>query len=100
MDWTAEKARQAEVTLRKWRGFTAGIEPAANPLPVVIDALADDLNTAGALAALHEAAGQGDYAGLLASARLMGLLDEGMGDWADAVDLRLLRTELPAVWAC
>ncbi|RUS64990.1 cysteine--tRNA ligase [Pseudorhodobacter sp. E13] len=99
MDWTAEKAAQAEATLRKWRGFTAGIEPAANPLGPVIDALSDDLNTAGALAALHEAAGQGDYAGLLASARLMGLLDEGMGDWAQAVDLSAYAQRLAAVWA-
>ena len=99
MDWTSEKADQAEATLRKWRGFTAGIEPAANPLPSVTTALADDLNTAGALAALHEATTQGDYAGLLTSARLMGLLEDGMGDWADAVDLSGLADRLAKVWA-
>ena len=99
MDWTSEKADQAEATLRKWRGFTAGIEPAANPLPSVTTALADDLNTAGALAALHEAATQGDYGGLLTSARLMGLLEDGMGDWADAVDLSGLADRLAKVWA-
>ncbi len=99
MDWTAEKAAQAEATLRKWRGFVEGIEPAPNPLAPVVAALSDDLNTAGALAALHEAAGQGDYAGLLASARLMGLLDDGMGDWAQAVDLSAYAQRLAAVWA-
>ena len=89
MDWTAEKARQAEATLRKWRAATAGIEPAASALPSVIDALADDLNTAGALAALHAAAGAGDWAGVKTSAGLLGLLEDGMGDWAaaPAVDL-------------
>jgi cysteinyl-tRNA synthetase len=99
MDWTAEKAAQAEATLRKWRGFTEGIEPAANPLGQVVEALSDDLNTAGALAALHEAAGRGDYAELLASARLMGLLKDGMGDWAHGVDLSGYADRLAAVWA-
>ena len=87
MDWTAEKAGQAEATLRKWRGLVAGIEPAASPAPAVIAALSDDLNTAGAIAALHELAGAGDLAGLKASAALLGLLEDHMGDWAAAVDL-------------
>ncbi len=87
MDWTTEKAEQAEATLRKWRGLVAGIEPAPSPLPGMVAALADDLNTAGALAELHAAAGQGDGAGLLASAWLMGLLLPNMGDWAKGPDL-------------
>lgn len=99
MDWTAEKAAQAEATLRKWRGFVAGIEPAPNPLAPVVDALSDDLNTAGALAALHEAAGQGDYAGLLASAQMLGLLEDGMGEWAEAVDLSAYAERLSGIWA-
>ncbi|WP_149586895.1 cysteine--tRNA ligase [Tabrizicola flagellatus] len=88
MDWTADKARAAEATLRKWRGATAAVAASA-PLPAVVEALADDLNTAGALAALHAAAGEGDWAGLKASAQLMGLLTEDLGAWAAAprVDL-------------
>ncbi len=87
MDWTAEKAAQAEATLRKWRGLVAGTAR-AEPLPEVVAALADDLNTAGAIAELHAAAGRGDAAGLKASAGLLGLLEEGMGDWAMAgIDL-------------
>jgi cysteinyl-tRNA synthetase len=82
MDWTAGKAAQAEATLRRWRGLVAGIEPAASPAPAVVAALADDLNTAGAIAALHAMAGAGDAAGLRASANLLGLLGEGQGDWA------------------
>ncbi len=81
MDWTAEKAAQAEATLRKWRALVAGIEPAPTALPRVVEMLSDDLNTAGALAELHQAAHEGDLAGLKASAGLMGLLEEGMGDW-------------------
>jgi cysteinyl-tRNA synthetase len=87
MDWTAEKAGQAEATLRKWRGLVAGIEPAPSPLPGVLSALSDDLNTAGALAELHGAAGRGDFAGLAASAHLMGLLTPELGDWVATVDL-------------
>ncbi|MPL90521.1 Cysteine--tRNA ligase [bioreactor metagenome] len=82
MDWTAEKAAQAEATLRKWRALTAGIEPAPSAAPEVIAALADDLNTAGAIAELH--ALSADPARLLASAQLMGLLEPAMGAWAAA----------------
>jgi cysteinyl-tRNA synthetase len=82
MDWTAEKAREAETVLRKWRALTAGIDPAASAAPAVIDALSDDLNTAGAIAALHGLAEAGDRAGLKASAGLIGLLEDRMGAWA------------------
>jgi len=88
MDWTAEKARQAEATLRKWRAATAGLVASA-PLPGVVEALADDLNTAGALAALHAAAGEGDWAGVKASAPLLGLLTDQFGDWALAPEVDL-----------
>ncbi len=88
MDWTADKAREAEATLRKWRGLVAGIEPATSPAPAVVAALADDLNTAGAIAALHDLAGQGDAAGLKASAALLGLLGDDLAGWdAPTVDL-------------
>ncbi|MFN5995510.1 MAG: cysteine--tRNA ligase [Paracoccaceae bacterium] len=95
MDWTAEKARQAEATLRKWRAMTASVNASA-PLPSVIDALADDLNTAGALAALYAAAGEGDWAGVKASAPLMGILQDGLGDWTEvpAADLVVLTHKL------
>jgi len=87
MDWTAEKAGQAEATLRKWRGMVAGVAPSV-PSDAVEAALADDLNTAGAIAELHGLAASGDLAGLKASAGLMGLLEDHMGGWVDAgVDL-------------
>ena len=98
MDWTAEKARQAEATLRKWRAATASVT-ASVPLPGVVEALADDLNTAGALAALHAAAGEADWSGLKASAALLGLLTDDMGGWALApqVDLSALTERLAAL---
>lgn len=83
MDWTEAKAQEAEATLRRWRGLVAGIEPATSPAPSVIEALSDDLNTAGAIASLHELARAGDAAGLLASAQMMGLLLPTMGAWAE-----------------
>ncbi|MCV2870564.1 cysteine--tRNA ligase [Defluviimonas sp. WL0002] len=82
MDWTEEKAKQAEATLRKWRGLVEDVEPATTPAPSVLAALADDLNTAGGIAEMHKLAGEGDLAGLKASAELLGLLTPQLEDWA------------------
>ncbi len=87
MDWTAKKAGEAEATLRKWRTLTDGIEPSDNVPAEVVACVADDLNTAGAITALHGLASAGDAAGLLAGARMLGLLTEELGDWAKGVDL-------------
>lgn len=84
MDWTDKKAKEAEATLRKWRALTADVDPAASAAPAVLEALADDLNSAGAITELHRLAGVGDAAGLLASAQMLGLLTAELGDWAEA----------------
>ncbi|WP_323782645.1 cysteine--tRNA ligase [Thalassovita sp.] len=81
MDWTAKKAAEAEVTLRKWYKLVEGVEQ-GTVNEAVIAALADDLNTAGAIAELHKLASAGDAAGLKASAHLLGLLRDDLGDWA------------------
>ena len=83
MDWTAEKAAQAEFTLRKWHGLVADVTD-GTPEPEVIKALSDDLNTAGAIAELHALAAKGNAAGLKASAALLGLLQDDMDTWVDA----------------
>ena len=83
MDWTAEKAQAARDTLWEWRKLTAGVTPSA-PDPRVIEALADDLNVAGALAVLHGL--KGDPAALLASGLLLGLLSSDIGAWAASDD--------------
>ncbi|WP_273689276.1 cysteine--tRNA ligase [Ketogulonicigenium vulgare] len=83
MDWTEDKRLTAEGALRKWRALTAGAAPGAID-PEVITALADNLNTAGAISALHRLANAGDAGGLLASAQMLGLLQNGMGDWLAA----------------
>ena len=58
MDWTAQKAQDAEKTLRKWRTLSAGIEPAPCAALDVLGCLSDDLNTAGAIGVLHQLAAQ------------------------------------------
>jgi cysteinyl-tRNA synthetase len=88
MDWTEAKAREAEGTLRKWRGMVEGVTP-GEAARAVTDALADDLNTPAALAELHRLANAGDAAGLAGSAALLGLLEPGMGDWAGPGDAQL-----------
>ena len=89
MDWTAQKAKDAEKTLRKWRALSVGIEPASLAAPEVLACLADDLNTAGAIAVLHKLAAQGDAAGLMAGADMLGLLLPDMGAWAEVKGLDL-----------
>ena len=87
MDWTDAKAREAEKTLRRWREIIAAADAPGAVDAAVVKALSEDLNTAGAITALHALASKGDAAGLGASAGLLGLLDENMGDWTAAVDL-------------
>ncbi|GGH17788.1 cysteinyl-tRNA synthetase [Cribrihabitans marinus] len=89
MDWTAQKAREAEAVLRKWRALSEGVSPADAPVASVLEALADDLNTAGAIAELHGLVAEGKAAELLASAQLLGLLTPEMGAWADVSALDL-----------
>ncbi len=62
LNWTTETLQQAKASLDRF--YTAlrlareagAVEPKADPPPALIAALADDLNTAQALAVLHEAA--------------------------------------------
>lgn len=103
MDWTAEKAQDADSTLRKWRSMTADVVP-GDADSEFLATLADDLNTAGALARLHAMAkeiallGEKDdvqkKAAFLGSAQLLGLLTPAMGAWAEAVDLSVLADKL------
>ena len=87
MDWTEKKREEAEATLRKWRALTDGVKPGEVPLEVV-EALSDDLNTAGVISVLHKLAGEGDASGLLAGAQIVGLLTDDLGGW-DTVSLDL-----------
>ncbi|WP_412508716.1 cysteine--tRNA ligase [Roseovarius sp. SYSU LYC5161] len=101
MDWTAEKAKEAEKTLRKWRSLANSAGADGNVHPAVIDALADDLNTPGVISELHKIAKSiqdrqraevpwAEIDNFAASARLLGLLEDTavMGAWVfdDAVE--------------
>ena len=83
MDLTQKAQDDAEKTLRKWRGSIG--DTAAGDMPAsVLDALADDLNTPLAIAALHRLANDGDAAGLRAGAAVLGLLNDTLGGWDSA----------------
>ena len=108
MDWTAEKAEQAEKVLRRWRGLFQGVEP-GEPLDEIKKLVADDLNTAAAINILqhlaqalfskaYASAGAGwevpsrdqvdegwfvEAGRFVASARLLGFLEPGLGGWTE-----------------
>ena len=85
MDWTAKKAADAEKTLRKWYAQVEGAKASA-PDPRVISALADDLNTPGALAICHQLSSEGDANGLRSAMAFLGLMGAQAPDWADTPD--------------
>ena len=94
MDWTAEKAKEAEATLRKWRSLIDVATDAEVP-EAVVAMLSDDLNTAGAIAELHKLASAGDASGLRGGAQVMGLLTDELGEWAVTdVDLKIYAERL------
>ncbi|WP_417257330.1 cysteine--tRNA ligase [Celeribacter sp.] len=78
MDWTAEKAKEAENTLRYWMDLTWELEPTAEesftPETKLVDALSADLNTHLALTYLRSLHNQPQK--LLDNARFMGFLSD------------------------
>ena len=88
MDWTEAKRADAERTLRNWRALAKDIDAVGATDLDVVAALSDDLNTHQALQVLHRLARANDGAGLKASAQLMGLLDNDMGDWVGMTTAR------------
>ncbi|SEL07272.1 cysteinyl-tRNA synthetase [Roseivivax marinus] len=89
MDWTAQKRQEAEAHLRKWYAVAAGAEDGGEVYRPVVAALADDLNTAGAIAELHQLAHADDSPGLRATLQFLGLMGAEVPGWAAAptVDL-------------
>jgi len=80
MDWTAEKAREAEQTLSKWRRATENVKH-GHISGGLLDELADDLNTHGAITELRRLFREKLYADLKASAEFLGLLGKELGQW-------------------
>ena len=81
MDWTEEKALQAEKTLKYWRNMSRKVMIPDVPANHLIDCLSNDLNTPGAMAVLRQIANKGDGRALLKSAELLGLLTEVTDNW-------------------
>ncbi|MCY3997129.1 MAG: cysteine--tRNA ligase [Rhodobacter sp.] len=81
MDWSEQKRREAEATLRKWYGQAMHAEDAERPPPAVVRALANDLNTAGALTELHRLSRANRADELRAGLRLLGLMGNEVPVW-------------------
>lgn len=82
MDWTADKAREAEAHLRKWYAQAERALDGAEPYIAVINALADDLNTAQAIAELHQLSLADDVPTLRATLKFFGLMGDKTPEWA------------------
>ncbi|EDM71335.1 pyrroloquinoline quinone biosynthesis protein PqqB [Roseobacter sp. AzwK-3b] len=96
MDWTAEKAREAQATLRKWYRQAEQGEGNAEPYVAVVEAVSDDLNTPKAITELHRLSQADDRSTLRATLRFLGLMADGVPDWAarPVADLSALETRL------
>jgi cysteinyl-tRNA synthetase len=87
INWTEAGLREAKRTLDHWYALTAEVESGMTCADT-LDALADDLNTPKALAALHELRGEaakgskGAAACLKASAQMIGVLQHTSAQWA------------------
>ncbi len=86
INWTLAGLREAQKTLDHWYELTGDVEP-GYLCADALDALADDLNTPKAFAALHELRAQAVKAKpaaacLKASAQLIGLLQMTGAQWA------------------
>lgn len=85
MDWTDERRKEAEATLKKWRSLVQDVEPSNSDRMANI--LADDLNTSMAISLLHALAKEIEKTGfgkseLKACAGMLGLLEDEKGAWA------------------
>jgi cysteinyl-tRNA synthetase len=86
MDWTLKGVEESAKTLDDWYEVAADIK-GEQPSSVVIEALADDLNTPQMIASLHglrNSAASGnerDRNQLAASLRLLGFLSESAAEW-------------------
>jgi cysteinyl-tRNA synthetase len=73
IDWTVKALEEAEKTLQDWAEAARGAT-ASRPSAELLEALADDLNTARVLAELHALRKAGDLQALLAGLDLLGIV--------------------------
>ena len=84
MDWTEEKAREAQKQLGAFWSLVGHSEQKGEIDNAVVEALSDDLNTHKAIARLHHLYTVGDAAALSATLRFLGLVGEDQAVWIDA----------------
>lgn len=72
IDWTVKALEEAERTLADWSDAARGAAP-GQPSPELLDALADDLNTARVFAELHALRKAGEGPALAAGLALLGI---------------------------
>ena len=94
MDWTQKKADNAATTLRKWHELVKNARPASLD-GAVLDHVANDLNTPGALMRMHELAKAGDADAVLAAGQFLGLFGADCDWWKpkQASDDGMVRVE-------
>ncbi|WP_417267598.1 cysteine--tRNA ligase [Celeribacter baekdonensis] len=89
MDWTAEKASDAEKTLRKWYAQAEQALDGGEPYTATISALCDDLNTSKALSEVYQLSHADDVVTLRATLQFLGLMGETVPVWAKQHDVDL-----------
>ena len=101
MDWTEKKREEAERTLRKWYAQAAAAIGNGAPYQGVVAALSDDLNTAQAIAELHQLSLADDATTLRHSLQFLGFMGGDVPDWASvpAADLSALAERLASARA-
>ena len=80
MDWTQKKAREATLTLLKWHKMVKNASPALLD-DAILQCVANDLNTPGALARMHELAKAGSVDLLLSAGQFLGLFSPNEHWW-------------------
>lgn len=86
VDFSLDSAREQKRRLDRWYRLTDGVTAAAEVPTIVIEALADDLNTPKAIAALDALAAVETAAELKAGAQFMGLLMNDPANWFQSFD--------------
>ncbi len=86
MDWTEKKREEAARVLHKWRENTLMLHPNGEVPAGILNALSDDLNTAGALAEMHRLASVGDWQGVINGCEFLGFFDASAAPEQDVTD--------------
>jgi cysteinyl-tRNA synthetase len=92
IDWTVKALEEAEKTLAEWSDV-AGEAEVGSPSQALLDALADDLNIAKALAELHALRKAGELSRLRGGLSLLGI---GLRSQSNALDDATLRAAVEA----